>query len=187
LVMASVADTFGRIGAAIVSAGAASRVPFAALDDNCWHDALRAKFFPCVYAIQAALPHLERRGQGSLVAVVGSGGKNPDPDSLPASAANAALLCAVTGISRAVAPDIRLNSVNPGIIETPRYWRRVESEAARTSTSPEDVHARLSRRPFMQRLGQAAEVAKACLYLVSDESCGIRGAELAVDGGGRRG
>jgi NAD(P)-dependent dehydrogenase (short-subunit alcohol dehydrogenase family) len=184
--LSSIRLTFGTIGAAIITAGAAKRIPQSELDAACWEDTFHSKFSPYIHMMQGIKKHLEPRGYGSIVAVVGSGGRDPDPNSLPASVSNAALLCAVRGLTDKLPFGVRLNCVNPGSIETPRYWRRVESEVERTASTIDAIHTLHSSSSYMQRLGKPSEVAEACLFLVSDNSSGIHGAELSVDGGGRR-
>ncbi|MFK7927768.1 MAG: SDR family NAD(P)-dependent oxidoreductase [Myxococcota bacterium] len=70
---------------------------------------------------------------------------------------------------------IRVNSLHPGIIETPMAQAGVEQ----MGVDPE----RLKKAYPLRRFGQASEVASAALFLVSDEASFITGAELTVDGG----
>lgn len=70
---------------------------------------------------------------------------------------------------------IRVNSIHPGVIETPM----AESGLEQLKVDPE----RLKKAYPMRRFGTAREVANALLFLISDESSFVTGAELAVDGG----
>ena len=80
----------------------------------------------------------------------------------------AALECAEAG------HDIRVNSVHPGHIETPMIAHRVASAEGR---------AALTARYPLGRLGEPVDIANAVLFLASDESKFMTGAELVVDGG----
>jgi NAD(P)-dependent dehydrogenase (short-subunit alcohol dehydrogenase family) len=73
---------------------------------------------------------------------------------------------------------IRVNNVCPGFIRTPMNRRAM----SRLEASPEQLHAFLDCHP-LRSLGQAEDVAYACLYLASDESRFVTGATLVVDGG----
>ncbi|MFD1926819.1 SDR family NAD(P)-dependent oxidoreductase [Sporosarcina siberiensis] len=119
-------------------------------------------------------PHMEKVKKGSIVnissytALIGMGLN-------PYSASKGA----VRAISRAAAADfgkhgIRVNTVFPGIIETP-MTKGLESS--------KDVVAGLIKMTPLQRLGQPVDVVNAVLFLASDEASYITGAELVIDGG----
>jgi NAD(P)-dependent dehydrogenase (short-subunit alcohol dehydrogenase family) len=73
---------------------------------------------------------------------------------------------------------IRVNSVNPGTIDTPMLAREVGA-----AKDQEGYMERTRAESPMGRIGRAEEVAKAVLFLVSDESSFVTGASLSVDGG----
>jgi cyclopentanol dehydrogenase len=75
------------------------------------------------------------------------------------------------------APDnIRCNSVHPGVI-----WTNMQAQAT-GADSPNDVPVHAARVP-LQRIGGAQDIANCILYLASDESGYVTGAEFTVDGG----
>jgi 3alpha(or 20beta)-hydroxysteroid dehydrogenase len=92
----------------------------------------------------------------------------------------AATKFAVTGMTRSAAIDlgpwgIRVNSIHPGIINTPMVQQ-----------APPDALARLDRLVAMQpipRMGEPEEVAALALFLASDEASYITGAQFVIDGG----
>jgi NAD(P)-dependent dehydrogenase (short-subunit alcohol dehydrogenase family) len=75
-------------------------------------------------------------------------------------------------------PPVRCNSVHPAFIEGP-----MTAEIMRGVPKPDETRARMERAIPLNRFGQAAEVADLCVYLLSDESAFVTGAELAIDGG----
>jgi len=82
-----------------------------------------------------------------------------------------------------VGDGIRVNSVHPGIIDTP-IWGKIPTEAAGTGTNaPIDVEARARVATPLGRAGQAAEIASGVLYLAADASSYVTGTELVIDGG----
>lgn len=126
-----------------------------------------------------ALQHMRRQGGGVIV--------NNSSDAGIIGNRNCPAYCAskgaVTLMTKAMALDyagcgIRVNSVNPGTIDTPMLAREVEA-----SDDPEGYMARTVSESPMGRIGRADEVAKAVLFLASDESSFVTGACLSVDGG----
>src|SRR3954453_721792 len=123
--------------------------------------------------MKAVVPLMERSGGGAIVnisSVAGLGGS-------PGAIAYCATKWALRGMTKAAAVDlaprgIRVNSVHPGPIDT-------EMLKVRT---PEQNRQRLLSVP-MRRMGSAEEVADLVLFLVSDESRYVTGAEVAIDGG----
>ena len=87
---------------------------------------------------------------------------------------------AVLGLSRAAALDlgplgIRVNTIHPGVIETPNVLSRGEAKLARLQRT-------IDRQP-LRRIGQPEEVANMALFLASDEASYCTGSAFTVDGG----
>ncbi|TNC08332.1 SDR family oxidoreductase [Methylobacterium terricola] len=135
---------------------------------------VKGVFFGCKHAVQV----MERQGGGvivntaSAVATVG----------ILNRAAYVASKGAVAALTRAVALDhvgakVRVNCVAPGTIESPYF--------AQILAGPDGPELRrgLEMRQAMERLGQPIEVAKAILFLASDDSSFCTGTMLVVDGG----
>jgi NADP-dependent 3-hydroxy acid dehydrogenase YdfG len=74
------------------SAGAAARSPPSELTAKHWHDAMQAKYFTYIHAMDAVLPGMASAAGGVVVNVIGMGGKQASPIHLPGGAANAALM-----------------------------------------------------------------------------------------------
>jgi NAD(P)-dependent dehydrogenase (short-subunit alcohol dehydrogenase family) len=75
-------------------------------------------------------------------------------------------------------PPVRCNSVHPTFIEGPMTRALLNSVP-----KPEETRARMERSIPLHRFGQPGEVADLCVYLLSDESAFVTGAEFAIDGG----
>jgi len=75
-------------------------------------------------------------------------------------------------------PPVRCNSVHPTFIEGPMTGALLSSVP-----KPEETRARMERAIPLNRFGQPSEVADMCVYLLSDESAFVTGAEFAIDGG----
>lgn len=134
---------------------------------------MRINQLGCFLGMKAVVPLMERSGGGSIANISSVAGLRGSPGAIAYSATKWAL----RGMTKAAAIDlaprrIRVNSVHPGPIDT-------EMLKVRT---PEQSRQRLQLVP-MKRMGTAEEVARLVLFLLSDESGYITGAEIAIDGG----
>lgn len=126
-----------------------------------------------------ALPHMIQAGTGSVINVASAWGM--------VAGYNASAYCASKGglinLSRSIALDygmqgIRANSVCPGAIDTP-----ILRDGIAQSADPEAEELLLDRAHPIGRIGQVEEVARAILWLASDEASFVTGSSLVVDGG----
>jgi NAD(P)-dependent dehydrogenase (short-subunit alcohol dehydrogenase family) len=82
-----------------------------------------------------------------------------------------------------VGDRIRVNSVHPGIIDTP-IWGKIPTEAVGSGrNAPIDPEERAKVVTPLARAGRASEIASGVLYLASDASAYVTGTELVIDGG----
>jgi NAD(P)-dependent dehydrogenase (short-subunit alcohol dehydrogenase family) len=174
----------GPVDILINSAGAARRYAPAELDMQAWHDAMDAKFFTYVHAMQAVLPGMAARGRGNIVNIVGTGGKTPSAVHLPGGSANAALMLLSSGFANAYgARGLRVNAINPGITFTSRVQGRVEAEAKRLNISEEEALAQSQAAIPLGRYARPEEIADVALFLASDRASYVTGIVLSMDGG----
>jgi NAD(P)-dependent dehydrogenase (short-subunit alcohol dehydrogenase family) len=175
---AQVREQHGRIDVLFVNAGIGTFAPVRDVTPERWdevHDVnLRGAFF----AAQKALP-LMRRG-GSIVFTGSIGSVLAAPGNAIYAAAKAGLR-AVARIFAAelVAEGIRVNLVSPGPTETPIITRNVGMSA----DAVDALRAMMIANTPMKRMGRPEEIARAVLFLASDEASFITGIDLFVDGG----
>jgi 3alpha(or 20beta)-hydroxysteroid dehydrogenase len=134
---------------------------------------MRVNQLGCFLGMKAVAEPMQRSGGGSIVNISSVAGLRGSPGAIAYSATKWAL----RGMTKAAAIDfaprgIRVNSVHPGPIDT---------EMLRVRTA-EQNQQRLLAVP-MKRMGTAEEVARLVLFLLSDDSLYITGAEIAIDGG----
>ena len=137
---------------------------------------LDGTFLGCKYA----LPLLKRRG-GSIVNVSSVAGLIGGHNfaAYNASKGGVRLLSKSVALHGArLEPKVRCNSVHPAFLEGPM----VDAILAETDF-PEGARSRLTRDIPLGRFGTPAEVADLCVYLLSDESRFVTGAEFVIDGG----
>jgi NAD(P)-dependent dehydrogenase (short-subunit alcohol dehydrogenase family) len=177
-VMADIAAQDGRIDTLFVNAGVGGFAPFRDLTPTDWDHVHGVNLRGCVFAIQKAL-RLMRRG-GSIVATGSIGGHAFVPGNTAYAAAKGGLYAAMKVIAgELVGEGIRVNLVSPGPIETPLLHRNPGMSEADVAAMREVM---IDAVP-MKRMGRAEEVARAVLFLASDEASFITAANLFVDGG----
>jgi NAD(P)-dependent dehydrogenase (short-subunit alcohol dehydrogenase family) len=106
-IVAETERALGAIDILVNSAGAAKRYAPEELDVAAWHDAMDAKYFSYVHAIQAVLPGMLVRARGVIINIIGMGGKVAGPIHLPGGAANAALMLVSAGLAHAYRSEER--------------------------------------------------------------------------------
>lgn len=99
--MTEVERALGAVDVLVNSAGAAKRYVLEELDVAGWHDAMDAKYFSYVHAMQAVLPGMLARAGGVIINIIGNHGKVAVPAHVPSGAANAALMLVSTGLANA--------------------------------------------------------------------------------------
>ena len=175
--VAAIAARFGKLDVVFANAGIAGPTPLGQTPVAAFEQILRTNVTAVFYTVQATLPELRDGASivlnGSVHAVLG----------MPGYSAYAAAKGGVRSMTRNLASElaprrIRVNQVTPGGTRTPIWSRDAKTEGALAA-----VEARISRSAPLGRIGEADEVAKAVLYLASDDSSNVTGSEIVVDGG----
>jgi 3alpha(or 20beta)-hydroxysteroid dehydrogenase len=175
-------DKFGKLTSLCNIAGISEPGNTIDVDLDSWNRHIDINLNGTFYGCRAALPAMEKAGEPGTIVNVGS--------MLAARAgANMAAYCAskagVTHLTRSVALDcaargvpVRANTVHPGAIRTPMYERYLNAGGA----TPDEIEVAMASAHPVGRVGEPEEVAKAILFLSSDESSFTSGADLTVDG-----
>ncbi len=118
---------------------------------------------------------MRRSGGGSIINVSSIYGLVGAPSEAPYPASKGAVRSLTKAAAVQLAPDgIRVNSVHPGFIDTPQSAGLMDDPVER---------AKLVERTPVARIGTSEDIAWAALYLASDESAYVTGAEFVIDGG----
>lgn len=171
--VAQTVERWGRIDVLVNNAGTTR---FAAYDDldamteDAWNSILDTNLKAVFFACRAVVPHMRRAGGGSIVNVTSIAGLRPVGSSVAYCASKAAANSLTQSLARGLAPDIRVNAVAPGMIET-RWHANNEmgKERARELTP-------------LKRNGMPEDVAEAVLFLATSATF-ITGEIIVIDGG----
>ncbi|MHB8470812.1 MAG: SDR family NAD(P)-dependent oxidoreductase, partial [Gaiellaceae bacterium] len=145
-----------------------------------WLSALDTNLLAGVSLVRAAAERLLASG-GTATLIASIAGLEAGDAPLAYGAAKAALVHAAKGLSRALAPSVRINVVAPGNVLLPRgIWER------RLADDPEGVETILRNDVPLERFGTPDEIADAVVFLSSARASFITGVCLVVDGGQTR-
>lgn len=179
-----VENEFGPVDVLVNCAGAARRTPPAELHADAMHAAMQAKYFTYMHMIDPVIRRMAARGHGSIINVVGQGGRQASAVHIGGGAANAALMLASVGYANAYASSgVRVNVINPGITRTGRMQEGLDA-ASRASGRPADELLReLIAEIPLGRLAEPRDIANAAVFLASPLASYITGAVIPMDGG----
>jgi NAD(P)-dependent dehydrogenase (short-subunit alcohol dehydrogenase family) len=175
--VATAVEKFGKLNVVFANAGIGRPTPVGQTSQAAFDEIIRTNLTAVFFTVQAAATHLNEGASiilnGSVHAVMG----------VPGYSAYAATKAGVRAMTRNLASEfaprgIRVNQVTPGATRTP-IW----SPFAPTDEAMAALEQGITRTVPLGRLGEADEVAKAVLYLASDDASNVTGAEIVVDGG----
>jgi 3-oxoacyl-[acyl-carrier protein] reductase len=172
---ARVEREFGRLDVLVNNAGWSTRVPHRNLDqltDDIWDNTFDINLRGVFYCIRAAVPLLRKQPGAAIVNVASVAGSTGVGSSIAYAAAKAGVLTMTKSLARALAPEIRVNAISPGLIRT-QFAGRPDSDSA--------FHAEEDVTP-LKRLGTVAECAEAAFFLASAATA-VTGQTILVDGG----
>ncbi len=180
--MARAAEAFGGIDVVIPNAGifgTQALIEKSSVDN--FNRVMNVNVTGVLITIKYAVPHLEKRGGGSIVITASVGAVLGNAEAVAYTASKHA----VTGVMKVAARElasrnIRVNTVNPGLVDTP-MMRVVEKEVG--SGDPERGRAQLQAATFLKRFVQPEEVAELMLFLASDAAVNCTAGAYMIDGG----
>jgi len=166
---------FGKIDVLVNNAGISSSVPMLDSSVELWNKIMSINLTGVFLGQKFVIPHMIENGGGSIVNISSIAGLTGGSGAGAYTASKGAvrLLTKATAVDFAK-NNIRVNSIHPGYIETPMTVDLMANDEMRQWF--------LMQTP-LPRLGKAEDIAKAVLFLASDESSYITGVELPVDGG----
>jgi NAD(P)-dependent dehydrogenase (short-subunit alcohol dehydrogenase family) len=177
---AALAKDLGKLDIVFANAGIGGRTPTGSTEEAAFENIIHTNLNGAFFTVNSAAPLLNDNGSvifnGSVHNYLGQ----------PGYAAYAATKGGLVSMARAIASDlaprnIRVNVVAPGATKTP-IWKRGARSSATTEESAK-LSSFISSTIPLGRWGEPEELAKAVLFLASDDSSYINAVELVVDGG----
>ncbi len=187
LTVAQTIERFGRIDVLVTCAGSSPGGLLENLTEDDWFGSLNLKFMGYVRTCRAVVPHMREAGKGSIVLVVGNDGLKPSYWEMTAGVANAADINFASSLAEQYGPlGIRVNTVNPGPVNTDR-WDGLEKAFARDKgIDQEAAHALAVGSLPLGRICEPEEVANLVAFLASPRASYLNGAHIPLDGGQRK-
>ena len=170
-------DRHGRLDILVNNAGIViPRVPIDERTVEEWDRVMAVNARGVFLGTKHAIPAMRRAGGGSIVNISSVAGIGQSLHQEPAYAASKGAVRIFTKVtaSQHAKDGIRCNSVHPGPVDTDMFHSAFPD--------PEALKRRLERVP-MRRMGTVDEIVTAVLFLASDDSSYMSGAELVIDGG----
>ena len=174
----------GRVDVLVNAAGIYRAMAFMQQGEEGFRQLLDVNLFGCIHLMQAVLPGMVARRWGRIVNIASAAGKWASANQ---SAYNISKH-AVVGLTRCVALEmgshgVTVNAVCPGLVETDMLTADYGRVDALRDQPVEEVIAPVLTRVAMRRPLQPPEVAALSVFLASEESSGMTGQSLLIDGG----
>jgi len=185
-----VQDKFGRVDILVNNAGISKRSKLLEYDDETWLEVIRVNLFGTYLCIKTFLPMMQRIGQGRIINIASTAGKNPVPFNTAYSASKHGVLGLTKSVASEVAltgyPGITVNAICPFYVNTEMFsgpQGYVAKMAKMSGMSEEEVIDKVVSRNLQHRIVEPEEVASMAVYLASEEARGITGQALNICGG----
>ncbi|WP_407453760.1 elongation factor P 5-aminopentanone reductase [Methanobrevibacter sp.] len=164
---------FGKVDTFVCNAGIAQQKLITDITDEDWSNMINTNLTGCFNCCRAAAKSMISRHSGSIVNISSMWGISGASCEVHYSASKSGVIGLTKALAKELAPsNIRVNCVAPGVIKTDML----------SSFSAEDLE-RLRVETPLSRLGTPEDIAKAVLFLSSDDASFITGQVLSVDGG----
>jgi 3-oxoacyl-[acyl-carrier protein] reductase len=170
----AVINEFGKVDILVNNAGWNIGIPFPDLDaltEDIWDRVLETNLRGPYLLSRAFAKHLRANGAGRIVNIASVGGLSPGSSSIAYSSSKAGLIHLTRCLAVALAPDVTVNCIAPGLVEGTRMAKRL----------PEQVAQGARDQAVLGRVGDIEDIAKQTVMFCSSES--ITGQLLVIDGG----
>jgi NAD(P)-dependent dehydrogenase (short-subunit alcohol dehydrogenase family) len=169
---------FGGIDTIVCFAGMLGLGSLSGVSLDTWRQTMAVNLDAIFYLLREGLPAMQARGGGSVVVGGSIAAFKGFPNHAAYCASKGALLALVRQAAIDYGPEIRINVLCPGPVDTPLIW-----DSAAAFPDPARAVSDVAQKTLLKRLGTPDDIARAALFLASDESAWITGTALTIDGG----
>lgn len=179
-----IARSFGTLDLLVNNAGEGRLSKFADTTDEAWRAELEQKFFGQIHTLRAFIPLLRQSGAPAIVGINSLLALQPEAHMVCTSAARAGVQSLLKSMAGELAPQIRVNTIVLGVIESGQWHRRFETmgKPGQSRDAWLVEQAKVRHIP-LARFGKPEEVARAVAFLGSPAASYITGATLEISGG----
>jgi NAD(P)-dependent dehydrogenase (short-subunit alcohol dehydrogenase family) len=175
--VASAVERFGRLDVLVNNAGTTHFIPHPDLDaltDDVWDEILGVNLKGTFFCCRAAAPELKKTG-GAIVNIASIAAHRASGSSIAYAVSKAGVVQLTRALALALAPEVRVNSVSPGLVSTRWFSSKFGDDAA---AAQEESFARATP---LRKIATADDVAQAVIALLENDL--VTGQDLVVDGG----
>jgi 3-oxoacyl-[acyl-carrier protein] reductase len=166
-------DRYSKIDILVhVTGGLVARKPLPELTVEHWQTVMDLNATSLLHLVRAALPHMS--AGGSIIPLASQAARDGGgPGAVAYGAAKGAVLTMTRGMAKELGPDIRVNAICPGMIDTDFH----------NIFTKDEVRANVAKATPLKREGESEEIANLVSFLASDESSFMTGTNLDINGG----
>jgi NAD(P)-dependent dehydrogenase (short-subunit alcohol dehydrogenase family) len=171
--------TYGRVDVLFSNVGVVVGNPIADVSEDEWDQVMAVNLKSMFLCCKCVIPQMQRHGKGSIILTSSANGIMAEP----ALATYCTTKAAIIGMTRSIATDygqfnIRVNCICPTYTRTPLVEKWIDS-----GVDPNLSWEKVNNLHVLKRIAEVDDIAKAVLFLASDESSIITGTALIADGG----
>jgi len=169
---------YGKLDILIPNAGMLGLGSVTETTLDLWHQTINTNLNGVFYLLKYGIPELQKQEGGTIVITGSIAAHKGFPNHAAYCASKGALNALVRQIANDYGPEIRINLIEPGPVETELF-----EASAVAFPNPDTVIDEVAPDLPLKRLGTPQDIAKAVAFLAGDESSWITGSVLRIDGG----
>lgn len=171
-------EHFGKLDGVVTNAGFLGLGKITELETEKWHRTIQTNLDSVYYLLKYAIPEMQKNEKGVAVINSSIAAYKSFPNHAAYCASKAGLLALAKQAAVDYGPEIRINAICPGPVDTPLLH-----DSAIAFPDPEAAVPEAKKATLMKRLGQPKDIAQLALFLASEDSSWITGSAFTIDGG----
>jgi pteridine reductase len=159
----------GRLDVLINNAAVFFKTPLGKVTEDDWEKLFHLNLKVPFFCAQIAGMHMKKQGAGKIINIGDPSGLNPWPSYIPYGLTKSGIISMTKGLAKALAPEVRVNCINPGPVMFPDHYSGEDRERALKNT-------------LLKKEGSAEDIAKTVRFILEGSDY-ITGAIFNIDGG----